>query len=99
MDEFFKLYLPTTKKFTSMHGKFRTLEDAINTRAKYIERTTRGIRLDTIDWIKDTIIVKVMGVDILEAYCGDCGSVIDSHTAKVVCEQCVRVIDPELLRS
>ncbi len=99
MDEFFKLYLPATQKFTSMHGKFRSLEDAIATRAQYIERTTRGIRLDTIDWIKDTIIVKVMGVDILEAYCGGCGGIIDSYTAKVVCQQCKRVIDPELLWS
>jgi len=97
--EFYKLYDPIRNRFTSMHGKFRTLEDAIDRRKHYIERTARGIRLDTIDWIRDTIIVKIKGGDIVESYCGDCGSIVDRETAKAVCSTCIRVIDPELLRS
>lgn len=97
-EEFFRLYDPIRQRFTSMHERFLTLPRALSTRAHYIERTTRGIRIDTIDWIRDTIIVKVdRDKNIIEAYCGDCGGIVDRHTAEVVCSQCIRVIDPEVL--
>lgn len=95
-DEYYKLFIPSVKKFTSMNGRYRTLKDAMKARAAYIERTSRGIRLDTIEWIKNTIIVKVdKDKNVLEAYCGDCGSVTDHETAMKVCNQCRRVLEPQ----
>ncbi len=95
-EEFYKLYDPIRKRFTSLHGKFLTLDGARSMRSYYINRVKRGVRLDTKDWINDTIIVKVdRDKNIMESYCNDCGSVTDHETAMHVCEQCKRVLDPK----
>lgn len=99
-EEFFKLYDPVRQKFTSMHGRFLTLGSAIETREYYIERVKRGVRLDTADWIERTIIVKIDSLkNILESYCGTCGGIVDKDTARMVCSQCIRVVDPEVLNA
>ena len=95
-EEYFKLYIPAKGKFASLNGRWLTLEQALKGRAADIARTLRGVRLDTLPWIHDTIIVKVdRSNNILESYCGTCGSVTDRETAHQVCQQCIRVLDPK----
>lgn len=97
--EFFRLYDPVHKRFCSV-GKSFTLPALVRRRAEYIEQVALGIGFDIPDWVRNTIIVKIDKDDnILEAYCGECRGIVDHETADVVCSQCVRVVEPELLRS
>ncbi len=101
--EFYKLYLPATQKFTSLHERFTSLDAALKKRAEYISRTLRGIRTDTLEWVDKTIVVLVDSQkNIIEGYCGECSQVVDHkivdpHTARIVCQQCPRVLDPKEL--
>ena len=98
--EFFKMYDPLRQRFTSMHQRFKTIEHAIKEFKYYQERVTRGIRLDTADLIKRQIIVRInKDNDVLESYCSECGGIVDASTAKIVCQQCPRVIDLEDLHA
>jgi len=42
-----------------MHQTFATREESDRVLAQYIERTERGIRLDTLPWIHEVITVEV----------------------------------------
>lgn len=55
----FRHYLPSTGRFTSMHQTFATREESDRVLAQYIERTERGIRLDSLPWIHEVITVEV----------------------------------------
>lgn len=97
-EHYYKIYDPVRGRFGSMHGRFTTLEEARRRRKDYIKRLERGQRLDTKEWMYDTVIVKVdSGKNIIEMYCGNGCEISDLDPEHHVCEQAIRVIDPELL--